>query len=168
MSAVDITAQQVRTLYANHHGWLYGWLQRKLGNASDAADLAHDAFVRVMVSRQLSGQLGEEPRALLAHIAKGLVIDRWRRQDVEQAYLEAVAHLPEPEAPSPEARLIIIESLMRIDAMLASLPARTRDVFLLAQLEGLTLHQIAERTRTPVITVRRHIHKALMACMAVA
>jgi RNA polymerase sigma-70 factor (ECF subfamily) len=51
--------------------------------------------------------------------------------------------------------------------MLASLPARTREVFLLAQLDGLTLQQIAERTQIPVITVRRHIHKALMAFMAV-
>ncbi|MBO1112213.1 sigma-70 family RNA polymerase sigma factor [Bordetella petrii] len=168
MSAADRATQQVHTLYTNHHGWLYGWLRRKLGNACDAADLAHDTFVRVMVSRRLPAQLGEEPRALLTHIAKGLVIDHWRRQDVERAYLEAVAYLPEPEVPSPETRLLIIEALMRIDAMLTSLPARTREVFLLAQLDGLTLHQIAERTRIPVITVRRHIHKALMACMAVA
>lgn len=118
-------------------------------------------------SRRLPAQLGEEPRALLTHIAKGLVIDHWRRQDVERAYLEALAHLPEPEAPSPETRLLIIEALMRIDAMLASLPARTREVFLLAQIDGLTLQEIAQHTQTPVITVRRHIHKALTACMAV-
>ena len=155
-------------LYANHHGWLYGWLRRKLGNAADAADLAHDTFVRIMVSRKLPAQLGKEPRALLTHIAKGLVVNHWRRQDVERAYLEAVAHLPEPETPSPETRLIIIEALMRIDTMLASLSARTREMFLLAQLDGMTLQQIAEHTHTPVITVRRHIHKALMACMAVA
>jgi len=168
VSAADSATQQVHALYTTHHGWLYGWLRRKLGNAADAADLAHDTFVRVMVSRRLPAQLGEEPRALLTHVARGLVIDHWRRQDVERAYLDALAHLPEPEAPSPETRLIIIEALLRIDAMLASLPARTRQVFLLAQLDGLTLHQIAERTNTPVITVRRHIHKALMACMAVA
>lgn len=166
MSAVDSATQQVNVLYTNHHGWLYAWLHRKLGNACDAADLAHDTFVRVMVSRRLPAQFGDEPRALLTHIAKGLVIDHWRRQDVERAYLDAVAHLPEPEAPSLETRLVIIEALMRIDAMLASLPARTRELFLLAQLDGLTLHQIAERTQIPVITVRRHIHKALVACMA--
>lgn len=168
MPAADIATQQVHTLYSDHHGWLYGWLRRKLGNACDAADLAHDTFLRVIASRRLSAQFGDEPRALLTHIAKGLVIDHWRRQNVERTYLDALAHLPEPEAPSPETRLLIIEALMRIDAMLASLPARTREVFLLAQLDGLTLQQIAAHTQTPVITVRRHIHKALTACMAMA
>ncbi len=130
----------VELLYCDHHGWLQGWLRRKLGNSFDAADLAHDTFVRVMASRRLPQHMGDEPRALLTHIAKGLVIDHWRRQEVEAAYLETVAGLPEPEVPSPEARLLIIEALMRIDAMLASLPPRTREVFLLAQLDGLTRH----------------------------
>lgn len=39
---------------------------------------------------------------------------------------------------------------------------------MLAQLDGLTLNQIAEQTQTPLITVRRHIHKAMVACMAIA
>ncbi|MDG9926624.1 MULTISPECIES: sigma-70 family RNA polymerase sigma factor [unclassified Pseudomonas] len=168
VAADTLATRQVHALYSDHHGWLYGWLRGKLGNACDAADLAHDTFLRVMASRRLPAQLGDEPRALLTHIAKGLVIDHWRRQDVERAYLDALAHLPEPEAPSPETRLLIIEALMRIDAMLASLSARTREIFLLAQIDGLTLQQIAERTQTPVITVRRHIHKALVACMTVA
>lgn len=168
MSAANLATQQVHALYSDHHGWLYGWLRGKLGNACDAADLAHDTFLRVIASRRLSAQFGDEPRALLTHIAKGLVIDHWRRQNVERTYLDALAHLPEPEAPSPETRLLIIEALMRIDAMLASLPARTREVFLLAQFDGLTLQQIAAHTQTPVITVRRHIHKALTACMAMA
>lgn len=165
-AAEDIATQQIESLYTDHHGWLYGWLRRKLGNAGDAADLAQDTFLRIMATRRL--QLGDQPRALLAHIAKGLVVDHWRRQEVERAYLEAIAQRPEPRASSPEARLLIIEALTRIDAMLAGLPARTREVFLLAQLDGLTLRQISERTQTPLITVRRHIHKALLACMAAA
>ncbi|MNJ02049.1 putative RNA polymerase sigma factor FecI [compost metagenome] len=52
--------------------------------------------------------------------------------------------------------------------MLQRLPAATRDMFLLAQLDGLTLQEISEQTGKPVITVRRHLRKALMACMAVA
>ncbi len=34
--------------------------------------------------------MGDEPRVLLTHIAKGLVIDHWRRQSIERAYLEAL------------------------------------------------------------------------------
>ncbi|MFV0276791.1 MAG: sigma-70 family RNA polymerase sigma factor [Parahaliea sp.] len=167
MSTGSIAQQDIHALYSNHHGWLRDWLRVKLGNASDAADLAHDTFLRLMVSRRPPAQLGDEPRALLTHIAKGLVVDHWRRESVERAYLEALAQLPEAEAPSPETQLLIIDALMRIDAMLTTMGARTREIFLLAQLDGLTLKQIAEQTQTPVITVRRHIKKALMACMVI-
>lgn len=61
--------QQVGKLYGEHHGWLYGWLRKKLGCAHNAADLAHDTFVRVMASRRI--QFGDEPRAFLTHVAKG-------------------------------------------------------------------------------------------------
>lgn len=167
MSTSNVATQEMHALYTDHHGWLHGWLRRKLGDASEAADLAHDTFLRIMVSQRIPRQLGDEPRALLMHIAKGLVVDHWRRQSVEGAYLDAIAQLPEAEAPSPETRMLVIEALMRIDAMLASMPARTREIFLLAQIDGLTLKQIAVQTQTPVITVRRHIHRALMACMAI-
>lgn len=164
----DWTQQRhVSSLYEEHHGWLQAWLRKKLGDAHQAADLAQDTFVRVLAAWRSPQAWGPEPRALLTHIAKGLVVDHWRRQAVERAYLDAIAHLPAPQAPSAETRFLLLEALTRIDTMLAALPARTREIFLLAQLDGLTLQQIAERTQTPVITVRRHIHKALVACMAV-
>lgn len=163
MSAHD-TFPDVQTLYREHHGWLHGWLRRRLGDSCTAADLAQDTFLRLLAGRR--ERRIEEPRALLTHIAKCLVVDHWRRQEVERAYLEILARQPEPQAPSPETRMLVIEAIVRVDAMLAGLPARSREIFLLAQLEGLTLQQIAERTGAPVITVRRHIQKALLACMA--
>ncbi|MBO3274253.1 sigma-70 family RNA polymerase sigma factor [Pseudomonas schmalbachii] len=166
MPAEFAPQREIHALYSNHHGWLYGWLRGKLGNACDAADLAHDTFVRLMQSRRT--QFGDEPRALLTHIAKALVVDHWRRQDVERAYLDAIAHLPEPETPSPETRLLILEALYRIEAMLRGLPEQTREIFLLAQLDGLAYREIAERLGTSLITVKRHMRKAFLACLAVA
>jgi len=157
----------IETLYSHHHGWLKTWLSRKLGNSFDAADLAQDTFIRLMTSQRIAA-LGNEPRALITHIAKGLLIDHWRRRQVQQAYLDALAQVPEHHAPSPETSLIIVETLCAIDAMLCSLPARTRELFLMAQLDGLTLKEISTRTQMPVITIRRHITRALVACMAIA
>ncbi|HVI50640.1 MAG TPA: sigma-70 family RNA polymerase sigma factor [Candidatus Sulfotelmatobacter sp.] len=168
MSTVGLEVRQIQALYVDHHTWLYGWLRRKLGNACDAADLAQDTFLRLMVSRCLQGHLGREPRALLTHIARGLVVDHWRRQDVERAYLEALAQMPPAEVPSPEARLAILEALYHIETMLRSLPVRTRQIFLLAQLDGLTYREIAERQGTSLITVKRHMRTAFTACLALA
>jgi len=159
-------ASPIEALYNNHHSWLLSWLRRRLGDAGDAADLAHDTFVRLMVSPR-GAAVGDEPRAFLTHVAKGLVIDLWRRRELERAYLDAIAHLPQAHAPSPETQLLVIESLLQIDRLLAGLAPRTRELFLLAQLDGLTLQQISAQMQMPVITVRRHIHKALVTCMSI-
>ena len=167
MSSTDRAPNlHIENLYCEHHGWLHGWLNRKLGNASDAADLAHDTFIRLL-TRQ-SQTFGSEPRALLTHIAKGLVVDRWRRQDVERAYLETIAHLPEPVAPSPETRWLILEALYRIDAMLREMPSRVRRTFLLSQIDGLTYVDIAEQLGVSLITVKRDMRDAFLACLSVA
>lgn len=120
-----------------------------------------------LLSRQGNSFFGNEPRALLTHIAKGLVIDRWRRQEVERAYLEAIAHLPQPEVPSPETRWLILETLYRIDAMLRDMPARVRQVFLLSQLDGLTYAQIAEQLQVSLITIKRDMRTAFLACLSI-
>lgn len=167
MSLTDRASHpHIEALYCEHHGWLHGWLQRKLGNTCDAADLAHDTFIRLLVRPTRS--FGSEPRALLTHIAKGLVVDRWRRQDVERAYLESIAHLPEAEVPSPETRWLILEALQRIDAMLREMPERTRQTFLLSQIDGLTYQQIADQLGVSLITVKRDMRDAFIACLSVA
>ncbi len=155
--------QEMHTLYSNHHGWLHNWLRRRLGCSEQAADLAHDTFLRLL-ARWRDG-FGDEPRALLRHVANGLVIDHWRRQEVERAYLESIAHLPEAETPSLEAHHLIVEALLRIEVMLRDLPALTCEIFLLSQLDGCTHAQIALRKNVCLNTVRRHIRKALVACI---
>lgn len=167
MSSVDRSLNlHVQNLYSEHHGWLHRWLDRKLGNTSDAADLAHDTFVRLLTRQSIA--TGAEPRALLTHIAKGLVIDRWRRQDVERAYLETIAHLPEPQMPSPETRWLILEALYRIDAMLCAMPEKTRQAFLMSQVDGMTYPQIATELNVSLITVKRYMRDAFLACLSVA
>lgn len=163
-AATSLPHLDVAEMYCTHRNWLHAWLQRRLGDTGDAADITQDTFIRVLTARHL--QAPRESRALLTHIAKGLLIDHWRRRDIERAYLEVIAHLPEQEVPSPETSLLLIESLMAVENMLATLKPLTRQMFLMAQLEGMTLAQIAAQTGKPVITVRRHIQRALVACMS--
>ena len=77
--------QGIEGLYAEHHGWLRGWLRGRLGNAFDAADLAHDTYLRILSSGRMPEP--QQSRQHLAQIAKGLVIDLYRRRQIEAAYL---------------------------------------------------------------------------------
>lgn len=153
----------VRTLYCDHHHWLVNWLRRRLRNAENADDMAQDTFLYVLGKPEQVAQL-REPRAWLSSIAKGLMIDRYRRQQVEQAYLQALAHVPEQDMPSPEERLILLETLTRIDALLDGLKPNVRTAFLLSRLEGLGYQAIAERLEVSVSSVEKYMATAIRHC----
>ncbi|ENO90466.1 sigma-70 family RNA polymerase sigma factor [Thauera linaloolentis] len=149
-------------LYREHHGWLRGWLRHRLGNADDAADLAQDAFLRVLKAR--NAESIREPRHYLTTIAKGLVVDLFRRRALEAEYLAALAHLPEPEWPSPETRALAVEALIEIDTMLDGLGERIRQVFVLSQCGGFTYPEIAMRTGLALRTVNKYMAAAMEHC----
>ncbi len=167
MPFVDRTQHQaIQTLYTHHHGWLCGWLRKRLGCCDHAADLAQDTFIRVLVQRK-AVEL-REPRAYLSSIARSLMIDMFRRRALEQAYLETLAALPEAQDISPETRMVIIETLLEIDQMLDGLGARTREIFLMAQLDGLSYVQIARQLDLSINTVKKHAARALLHCLLAA
>lgn len=153
----------VTELYQAHNSWLLGWLRRKIGSSLDAADLMHDTFSRLLQKEDLP--VINEPRAYLTTIAHGLMVNHIRRRDIEYAYLNAIAHLPEVEMLSAETINIMVETLTNIDAMLSGLSSKVRHAFLWCQLEGLTHAEIAERLNVSVSSVRQYIAKALLHCV---
>lgn len=155
---------QIESLYVEHHGWLQGWVRRRMACSFDAADVAQDVFMRLL-SRQ-DAVLARQPRAFLSTIARGLVIERWRRRELEQAWLETLAALPEAETPGPESRLMFLQALIEIDRVLDALKPPVRQAFLLAQLDGLSCPQIAVRLGVSLATAERYLAKALRACYA--
>lgn len=158
MNSNDVVAG----LYQEHGGWLKGWLQRRLGCSSEAADLAQDTFVKVL-SRNLDGI--REPRAFLRTIAHGLMVDKVRRKELERAYLATLHLMPEELAPSPELACSILETLYALDRLLTSLPPKVRQAFLLCQLDGLKYAEAAERLGVTVSSVKKYMHTALLRCL---
>jgi RNA polymerase sigma-70 factor (ECF subfamily) len=151
------------TLYSDHHTWLHRWLSVKLGNACDAADLAQDTFTRILGRADLAGL--HEPRAFLTTVAKGVLVNWYQRQALERAYLEALATLPEPTAISPEQRLLILETLHEIDALLDTLPPKVKQAFLMAQLDGMAYADIAQQLGMSLITIKRYMKQAFLQCL---
>jgi RNA polymerase sigma-70 factor (ECF subfamily) len=170
MAAIDSSLLQVQALYS-HHGWLLGWLRRKLGHVSgnaEAADLAQDTFVRILVchQREQAPELTlREPRAYLVTVATRVLFNHYRRLSLEQAYLQALEQMPQALAPSPEERLLVLETLNEVDAMLDALPAKARSAFLLSQLEGLSYQEIADQLDVSVRTVKRYMALAFEECI---
>ena len=166
MSALPLPSNDATlaaSLFTGHQGWLLQRLLLRLRNRAEAEDVASETFVRVLHAGRLAAI--REPRAYLTTVARRLLIDHYRRQSLEQAWLATLAQLPAPTAPSVEERLLILETLQQIDAMLDGLGAKVRTAFLLSQLEGMAYADIAARLHVSERTVKRYMVQALTQCI---
>ncbi|MFA5630852.1 MAG: sigma-70 family RNA polymerase sigma factor [Porticoccaceae bacterium] len=162
--AIDepVLKQQIEVLYQHHHNWLWRWLGKRLGDPHQAADLAHDTFMRLLAREEALAI--QEPRPFLATVARRVLANHWRRQQLERAYLEALAQIPEALAPSEETRAILFETLVEIDQRLDGLPVPVRRAFLMTQLDGMNHAQVAAALGISVTTVKRYLTKAARHC----
>lgn len=167
MAGYDSIAQPqlLHALYADHQGWLQGWLRKKLGCVFTAEDLTQDTFLRLMVRpRELDAK--QDPRAYLTIIAKGLVVDHWRRAEIERAWAAAMLERPEATQPSAEHQAIIVETLMEVDLILANLADKPREAFLLAHLHDLTYAEIGARLGVSERMVKKYMAQAMLHCLS--
>jgi len=157
-----LTPLGVEGLYSDHHNWLKGWLKHRLGCSETAADLAQDTFVRILLKE--NPVQPDSPRAYLSTVARGLMMNHWRRQALERAYLELLAAQPEALAPSEEERYQLLETLMQLSEILDGLSQRDKQVFLLARLDGLKYQQIAEQLDISLNMVQKAMLRAMRNC----
>jgi len=153
----------LESLYGEHHSWLTSWLSRRLQSAFDADDVAQDTFMRILSSDNLATI--RDPRAFLRTLAKRVMVDLFRRNALEKAYLEMLATLPAALFPSAEEKESQLEILQLLDRMLDSLSNKIREAFLLSQLEGLTYPQIAQRLNVSVSSVKNYVARAVEHCL---
>ena len=155
----------ITELYCEHHGWLFGWLRRKLGCAHNAADLAQDTFARILNARESVATL-REPRAFLSTTARRLIIDQVRRKHIENAYLQELALTAQALEgfQSPEQILTTLEALEHIAFILEGMQDKVRQAFVLYYLDGLKQSEIARQLALSDRTVRKYLIQALLHC----
>lgn len=158
-------SEQIHYLYQGHHSWLYQWFKRRLDNSEDAADLAQDTFLRI-IKRQEALHF-EQPRAILTTVAKGILFNWYKRQEIEKAYLEALENRPEEYEISPEQTVEAIEALLLISQLLDQFGERERQIFVWSQLDGLSQIEIASRLNISTRTVMRDLTKVLSKCLSI-
>ncbi|MCO6056927.1 RNA polymerase sigma factor [Pseudomonas sp. MOB-449] len=163
MSAGDsANPHLVGLLYRDHRDWLYGWLRKTVQCPHRAEDVSQDTFLRLLTRTDL--QPPREPRALLATIARGLLVDQFRRNHLERAYLDELALAPQELHPSPEEQALILESLREIDRLLGQLSSKARAAFLHSRLDGLGHVEIAERLGVSPSRVRQYLAQGMRQC----
>lgn len=147
-------------LYRDTVAPLRRYLARLLGNASEAQDVAHDAYLRVYPSAQ--NPRIAKPEAVLYTTARRLAINRLKRRSISPfattpAGTEAAAASTAGVAQQVMAR----QELRLLEAALAELPEGCRAVLLLRKVELLSHREIAARLGIAVSTVEKQHARAL-------
>lgn len=162
-SCESTNAHQYQLFYKEHHSWLLRWMCSRLDCSSQAQDLTQETFIDVLVKQKQTSL--KKPRAYLSSVARNLMIDFFRRKSVEQAYLNTLSQGEATLLISPEDSQCIIETLMELDRLLDDLGERAKQIFLLAQLDGLSYVAIGKQLGISVTTVRKHFIRAMSQCL---
>ncbi len=142
-------------------GILMQYLQQNWRNKSEITDLRQDVYVRICESAR--ERLPEHTKRFVLTTARNLLINRMRHENVVP--IEAVADLDAFgvafDAPGPDRVAIARDELRRLQRALDHLPPRCREALILAHVEGLAGHEIAERMNVSRATVTEHLANAI-------
>ena len=151
--------------FQEHYADLLRFLVRRMGNAEQAADVAQDTYLRLVVTGDTPSDI-RDPRAYLFRVAGNLAIDVLRR-DARRAAVtgtdEEAESIPDP-APAPEGALLARERIRLLDSALRELPPNARQALLLSRMDSLTHAQIAARLGVSESMVAKYIAQALRHC----
>ena len=150
----------IQNLYSQYGEELKCYISKRLNSKDAATDLTHETFVRLL-SRPPAIQV-ENPRAYLYRIAHNLVLDHLRqenRRKTEAVSNDKLVTIPDGQ-PSPEQSVGARNDMAMVRAASLEMPERTRHVFVLARIEGLTYREVSERLQISESSVQKHLAKA--------
>jgi RNA polymerase sigma-70 factor (ECF subfamily) len=128
-------------VYHEHAAMLRAFLTRLTGDAATSEDLAHEAFVRLLVETG-EGRPPVHVRAWLFRVASNLAASRGRHHGVVSR--RAPELVPRGVVPSPEDELLDREAARALHGRIAHLPADVRTALLLTA-DGYSGAEIARR-----------------------
>ena len=166
-----LTHEQARfELYLTHRSALIDYATPILGERARAEDVVQEAFLRFVprtttndAANENGGGPVEQPVSYLYRIVRNLAFDVVRRRRSE------AKHVGEPEwwmlpaeIRTPEEDMIHQQSVARVEAVLANMPAQARLAVEMSRFGGYTLQEIAYHLGVSAPTVHRMVRDGLL------
>ncbi|MEL1264851.1 sigma-70 family RNA polymerase sigma factor [Pseudoxanthomonas putridarboris] len=152
-------------MFAEHGPVLRGFFTRR-GAKEEAEDMVQETYLRLLRAHQCEGGAIANPEAYLFTVALNLAREqamrrRWSLVPIEE--LENVATLLAAEE-SVEDAADRAQRRQRLQALLGTLPERTRAVLVMQYRDGMSYKQIAERLGVSPHMVKKHVVRGLSVC----
>ncbi len=153
--------QAFASLYAATSAKLYGIVLRIVRQRDVADDVVQDVCVLIWQRAATFDAKYGTPIAWLATIARNRALDELKRKTMRS--IEEFPELLElPGDDDPRLDLERSEEMRQLEACLARLEPKKREIVLLAYYHGLTREEIAQRIGQPVCTVKTWLRRSLL------
>ncbi|MFA7429322.1 MAG: sigma-70 family RNA polymerase sigma factor [Rhodospirillaceae bacterium] len=145
---------------------LHGFIRRRVDSPEDADEILQDVMLRVHRAAA-GGQAGERLRPWVYGIARNAIIDHYRARAARGVSVE----VPDDLSADPAGNTALGELTGCLAPVLAALPPAYAEALRLADLEGLTQQEVADRlglslsgTKARVQRARRMVRGDLEKC----
>ena len=163
------TANGDRKAFAELHrrfsALVYATAIQVLHNQQDAEDTTQEVFATVWAKANLYCSERGKPSTWITTLTRNRAIDRVRSRERRQRLNHGFSHEPDIskgwKAPSPAYATTVNELASHAKTAVMQLSHEQRQAIQLAFFEGLTQLEIAERTGTPLGTVKARIRRGL-------
>lgn len=140
---------------------VWGIVRRSVNDSAEAEDLVQEVFTEIWKKAASFDPKIASESTFIGLIARRRTIDHLRRQSRQPGFepLAAAESIPTP----PTLQSSIKCDPEALQASVATLPAETRELFLLFFEDGFTHPEIAEKTGLPLGTVKTRLRRGLLA-----
>ena len=138
----------------------YNLARYLMRNETEAEDVVQSAYVRAI--SHFAGFRGGDGRAWLLMIVRNSCYDLMRKRgpSLQDMDFDEAVHSGERQNPNPETVVLLAERAEVVRKSLAELPADSREVIVLRELEQLSYQEIASIVGIPVGTVMSRLSRA--------
>ncbi len=144
---------------------MQAFLYRRLHRQPDAAELAQEAYLRLLRVGDLDSV--RNPEAYLYAVASNLAKERSRqhRQETNAADVDDPAIQAQlAELPAFGAQLDTEQRVARLREVIGQLPPKCRAALILQYWHGLSYEEIAQRLGISTHMVKKHLSRGLVHC----
>ena len=153
-----MTLEEFKLIFDQYYEPVKNFLYYKSGNVALSEDLSQDVFLKLWEKRDTVNQ--ETVKSLLYTIANNLFINQLKKNKVSFNFILNEG-LSDKNTESPQYEMEMKEFGEHLQRVLAELPEKSREVFLMNRIDKLKYREIAERLDISVKAVEKRMTKAI-------